>query len=217
MNSRISVACADDHYPIRMGVESLIKSEPKIVLMSNSSTIDELIYSIEKNCPDVIVTDLSFYDSTQGDIRVIEKILRVKPDAKILVYSMRDTYPNIIACYKAGVKGFLSKTHVDPLDLTIAIKMLHKGETYVMEEHRAGLKAVSIAADPLSRLTPRHRYIFLELAKGINIEDVANDLNCSVKTIQNTISKQIKITMGGTATEFPMIAKKLGIDPYIDG
>jgi len=180
---------ADDHFVVRGGLELIIKAyyaDAKIFFASN---FKEIFKNLEQQSFAMIVLDASFPEG--NSLSIIEKILAVQPDIKILMYTALEE--NIFASkfFGLGVKGFLSKM-ADEEEIISAIRKVLNGEIYLSkllkETMLDGLLNKS-QANPFEKLSPREFEIMMLMAEGEANLEISNKLEIKPSTISTYKSR----------------------------
>jgi len=183
----IKVSVIDDHAALRKGIETILSDDMQCVLSAGS--LDDYFNFEEKEKIDVIVLDLNLSDLPGAT--VITKILELSPDAKIVVYSMRDSIAAISSCYAAGAFAFVSKLS-DTQVLIDAIETVSGGDYYYESgriDQIATFAHVSKSVDPKELLKNAEFELFILLAEGKSEEEASEILNITVKTVKNRVTK----------------------------
>ena len=180
----ISVYIADDHSIVREGMRSLIASAPDMEVVGEAADGDEALRQIPYQKPTVFLMDMSMPGCSGLDL--IERIRRRVPETQILVLSMHREDLYATRTIRAGARGFITKTR-PPAELLAALRKVAQGQLYITRE-----LADRLAQDALTgkqdeelhaRMTKREYEIFLDLARGMNVGDIAEKLNVSSKTV----------------------------------
>jgi DNA-binding NarL/FixJ family response regulator len=91
--------------------------------------------------------------------------------------------------FEAGATGYAVKTEV-PSSIVEAIRAVARGELYVSPSiPRSVLEMPRRSADPLSGLSTREREVFGLVVRGLSNDNVARELDISIKTVQTHRSK----------------------------
>jgi len=180
----ISVYIADDHSIVREGMRSLINSAPDMEVIGEAPDGDQALREIPGCPPSVFLMDMSM-PGTSG-LELIEKLGRKAPETKILVLSMHREDHYAIRTVRAGARGFITKTR-PPDELLEALRRVARGELYITQELANKLAMGALIGqseeEPHARMTKREYEIFLDLARGMTVGDIANKLCVSSKTV----------------------------------
>jgi len=113
---------------------------------------------------------------------------------------------------KTGVKGYVTKTGVAE-DLVQAVLDVAKGRTFLSQDvaQKVALQTLIGESNPLQQLTSREFEVFRLLAEGKRVEEVADMLKISQKTVANyyTLIKQ-KLSVN-SPVEMVRLAMKHGL------
>src|SRR3982751_5312662 len=104
--STFTVLIADDHEIIRRGLKNLISDYWAGVQIINASTMEEALIETEKS-PSLIIIDVNLPGG--NNLKVIDQIKIVQPNAKILVFSSLNENIYAVPYLKSGASGYLTK------------------------------------------------------------------------------------------------------------
>ncbi|TVP58148.1 MAG: DNA-binding response regulator [Halomonadaceae bacterium] len=180
----IKVYIADDHSIVREGMRSLIESAPDMQVVGEAPDGDVALSEMAKCQPDVFLMDMSMPGC--AGLQLIEVVRRQFPDVSILVLSMHREEHYATRTIRAGAKGFITKTR-PRAELLEALRQVSRGELYITVElaHRLARETLTGEPDeqPHTRLTKREYEVFLSLAQGMTVGEVAAMLHLSSKTV----------------------------------
>lgn len=187
---------ADDH-PIVMNGFSIALDEYEVNIVGMAKTPEEAIKIYSTCLPDVAILDIRFGEKKSG-FDAAKEILQKYPKAKIIFLSQFDEDNLIKEAYKMGAKAYLTKD-CQPDELATAVQRADQGATYFLPQIAERLANLSVREDntPQSQLDKRELEIFILLARGRTIAEIAEELNLSLKTISNishTIKQKLNIT-----------------------
>jgi DNA-binding NarL/FixJ family response regulator len=123
----IKLIIADDHEIFRDGFKLMLSKFPEIKLVGEAANGRELLELIEKENPDVILTDIKM--PVMDGIEATKKIVELYPDKGIIGLSMYDDDELIIEMLEAGAKGYLIK-NAGKEQIIEAIKTVYNDEPY---------------------------------------------------------------------------------------
>lgn len=203
------VFIVDDHYIVRQGLADLLASEG-IEVAGAAKDAHEALLRVFEAAPDAILVDLNLGDGPTG-IELIGKLLEMRPEAKILVFSMRSSLPTINAAYSAGARAYVAKAS-DPDLLLEALHAIAAGKTWFMPgvaEQLAVMHMRGGSENPKKALTDKEFALFMLMAKGTPAQQAAEKLGLSQKTVANRLVDIRKKL--GAAEDFAKIASQHGL------
>jgi DNA-binding NarL/FixJ family response regulator len=187
MTKSTRVFLVDDHPIVRQGLARLIASEPDLEVCGEADDVPSAVRAINELSPDVVVADLSLKQGSGIDL--IKTLQTQSPQIPILVLTMHEEPFYAERALRAGARGYLTKQEASEKILT-AIRQVVGGEIYVSDRISPQLLKRLISGapdedDPLvSRLSDRELQVFLMIGEGLGTQEIADQLNLSVKTIE---------------------------------
>jgi len=175
----IRVQVVDDHALVRDGLRGLLECSPDIRVVAESSTGEEAYTHYFKQRPDVLLLDVAM--PGEGGIAALRRILRRDAKARIVMLTMFDDELIALKAMQAGACGFLSKG-MESTALCEAVRRVAGGETYI-EAGVAQRMALHRTGHGLDLLSGRELEVFRMLAEGTNVQEIANLLHLSPKTV----------------------------------
>jgi DNA-binding NarL/FixJ family response regulator len=180
---------ADDHEVVRKGLISLLEAQPGWEVCGEAGDGREAVEKAAELKPDITILDIGM--PGLNGLEATRQILKVNPDAKILILTLHDSDSVVREVLNAGARGFLLKSDA-ARDLVAAAEALRRDKTYftskvaamVLEGYLKGGVAPSPTQVTRNRLTPREREIVQLLAEGKSTKEVAVALGLSVKTAE---------------------------------
>ncbi len=207
----IQVLIADDHAIIRDGLKQIISFVPNMEVAGEAGDGEEVLQKIRTLKVDVLVLDMSM--PGKSGIALIQQITAVKPELPILVLSMHQESQYAVQAMRAGASGYITKntassqlidgirkvaeggTFVSPGIADKLIKQMHKPETEL----------------PHTKLTAREFQIFNMLVEGHSVNDIANILSLSNKTISTHKAAVLQKMEASTTANLVYYAMKHGL------
>ena len=186
------VIIVDDHPIVRRGLKQIVIENYDTYDVDEASSGLELLQKARANKYDIILLDISMPD--MNGLEAIDELKKQKYDTPILMLSIHPEEQYAIRALKAGASGYLNK-EASPNELLLAIQALLVGKKYVSQELSDRLiEYLGIDTKrPHELLTNREYQIMLLIASGNKLNDIANELKLSVKTISthktNTFNK----------------------------
>jgi len=198
--SNCKIILVDDHAVVRSGLRRLLELKNTIEVVAEAESGEQAYQLYGEFKPDVVVMDISM--PGMGGLESAKRIIKRDPAAKIIIFSMHETVSFASQALKAGVRGYVTKTGAAD-DLLTAVTEVARGKTFLSAEiaQKIALKTLMGDDDPLHQLSSREFEVFRLLADGKRIEDVADMLKISQKTVANY---------------YTMIKQKLGVSSPIE-
>jgi DNA-binding NarL/FixJ family response regulator len=189
----IRVALAEDSYLIRESVERLLGREDDIELVAVCEDLDGLLEAIEKERPDVVLTDIRMPpgDSDEG-IRAAEQLRENHPETGVVVLSQyaEPRYALRLLAEGSEGRGYLLKERVsDAQQLVSAIREVERGGSVIDPKLVDGLVGARSATErsPVNQLTPREREVLGEMAQGKNNAAIAESLVLTERAVEKHV------------------------------
>jgi DNA-binding NarL/FixJ family response regulator len=115
---RVRVMIADDHPMFRFGLTAAIGAAPEIDVVGTAASGAELIELVDRDPPDVVVTDLAM-PGTDGATATATITAR-HGQVKVLVLTMHEDDEALFGAMRAGARGYLLKG-ADSADIVRAV------------------------------------------------------------------------------------------------
>ncbi|WP_217480833.1 response regulator [Enterobacter chuandaensis] len=201
MQKRIVIA--DDHPVFLIGLRAVISSVfmEDFTVIDEVVTVDQLVASLDKTLPDVLLTDFNMPGRHYSDgLRLIEMLRRKYPSLPVVVVTVMSNPGLIKTIIATGVYGVINKQSL-ATELTLCLKRLLQGRRYTQPE----------VAGEAAQMTPRELEVVRLLAQGKSVNDIAAMLNRTKQTISGQ-KKSAMNKIGVTSTaELLEYLRTLGI------
>jgi len=193
-----------------MGFRLLLETEGKCRVLGEADTGEEACSLYFKLNPDVLVIDIAM--PGMGGLEAISRILARDPAARILVLSAHEdtSYPR--RAIKAGALGYLSKRGA-PAELLQAVNVVARGVSYVEPgiAQKLAVQASKGAQSPVDMLSEREFEVFLHLAAGKSVAQIAELLSLSPRTVGTHLYNIKQKLNAQNAAELTLIALRAGL------
>jgi DNA-binding NarL/FixJ family response regulator len=180
----IKVMVADDHPIFRAGIKHILSKFSDIKVSCEVDNGADLLKKIREEQFDIILLDMSM-PGISG-VELIKQIKSEQPKLPILVLSTHKEDIYAVRTIKVGASGYVCKDNAST-DLVQAMRKVASGGKYVTPvlAEQIALDMSSVAADisPHTLLSNREFQIFLMIAGGKSITEIAEELTLSVKTV----------------------------------
>lgn len=188
----LRIAIVDDHGIVRAGFREMLAEEMEIRIAFEASSGEEALQRLRETECDILLLDLSL--PGQSGVDVLRAVRQRHPGLKVLVLSGFPEERYALAMIRHGADGYLSK-ECEREELIRAIRTVAQGRRYISErtaELLAGEVAGDIASPSHEQLSERELQVFLQLAKGTSVSEIASSLNLSVKTVSTYRSRLLE-------------------------
>ena len=206
----IKALLVDDHEVVRAGYRRLLESTGKIEVVAEASDGEDAYRSYMQHQPTVVVMDLSMPGI--GGLDASRRILARDESARILVFSVHENEIYLNRALDLGILGYISKRSASRV-MVDAVRQVAQGELYIGQEMTPFLVKRTVCTDSqlIANLSPREFEVFRLRAEGKSVNEIAEMLNVSPKTIghHNTSVKQ-KLGLANSA-ELTRLAIRLGL------
>jgi len=173
----------DDHAIVRAGLRRLLAEEGGLELREAAGAREALGLCREWQ-PDLVILDLNL--PGLGGLELIKRLGLEEKPPRILVLSMHDDALHAMRALEAGAQGYVSK-NAPPAEILDGIRRVGAGGSFVAP-HLAQELALFTARAPghrLGDLTRRDLEILRLLGEGSSLQQIADALGLSYKTIAN--------------------------------
>ena len=195
---KIRIGIVDDHSIVRSGLRQFFEDESDLQVVGEAASGGEAIDLVRKTEMDVLLMDLSMPGQTGID--ALAMIRAKAPDVAILILSGYPEEHYALNLIRQGASGYLSK-QCDPSEIVAAIRTVAQGRRHITPAVAELLAQQLTRPDeglPHEQLSEREFQVFVRLAKGETVGDIAEGLSISVKTV-STYRTRIMEKMGLTS------------------
>jgi two-component system, NarL family, invasion response regulator UvrY len=180
----IRVLLVDDHAVVREGYRTLLEKHDGLKVIGEAGNAVSAYQFYKDLRPDVVVMDISM--PGRGGIDAIEHIRKFDSEARILVFSMHSGAPYALQAFRAGAKGYVTKSS-PPEFLVSAVRSVADGQVAICPEISEVLAFDRLQAEKegIEALSPREFEIFRMILDAKSTDEIAAALNVSRKTAAN--------------------------------
>lgn len=200
----IRVLCVDDHPLMREGITAVIRHEPDMLVVGESSTGREALEGFRSSSPDITLMDLRLPDMSGIDALIA--IRAESPKARIIMLTTFEGDAEIRRALQAGAQGYLLKS-MPPKKLVEVIRKVHAGLKYIPTEIAAQL-AEHMGEEAL---TKREIDVLEKIANGRRNREIAELLFISEETVKGHVKHIMEKLGASDRTEAVSIALRRGI------
>ncbi|MCG3167513.1 MAG: Response regulator UvrY [Bacteroidia bacterium] len=174
---------ADDHAIVRKGLAQLLSEEFPEAEIHEASNSAEVIDKARSAVWDTILMDISM--PGRNGLETLKQIRDLGVKAPVLVISMHPEEQYALRVIKAGASGFLNKDSATD-ELVAAVHKVLSGKKYIsatLAQKLAEGLDTSSEKPAHELLSDRELQVFLLLASGKAVGEIADEISLSVNTI----------------------------------
>ena len=186
---RIKVVLVEDSEVVRMGLATLLGTEPRLQIVGEAGSVAVGIETCTRVRPDVVLLDLRLPDGT--GFEACRRILQLLPDTRVLILTSAVSDAMVDEAIRSGAHGYLLK-EIDGRGLISAIRDVAAGKSILDPAVTARVmqivKSGGTGRDALASLSPQERRVLALIAEGCTNKEVGVKLGLSEKTVKNYLS-----------------------------
>jgi two-component system invasion response regulator UvrY len=186
----IKVMLVDDHLIVRKGLRQVLGDVDDLAVVADAADGAEAV-RVVRQCMDanqgpgldVVMLDIAMPGRDGMDV-----LKQLKAEYPALPVLMLSTYPDkqfAVRCLRAGAAGYLNKS-ADPDEMVMALRKAAAGGVYLTASVAEAL-ATSISEvrgkPAIEALSRREHQVFLLLAEGQSVSQIAQALSLSPNTV----------------------------------
>ena len=192
----MKIIIADDHTMFREGISDILLKSSFISEVDEVSSGEELLGKILNKNYDIILLDIGL--PGKRGLEVLKEIQSVRPGQRVIMLSMHSEKRYAVKALKSNASGYVTKD-VSSDELLKAIQKVYAGRKYISQnlaEEIADSFQSEDSASPHENLSEREMTVFLKIARGKKIKEIAAELNIgssSVSTYRTRIIEKLNL------------------------
>lgn len=179
----LRILIADDHEIVRRGIKQILLEGFTFVEIGEAYDTTSLIDKALNDNWDIIISDISMPGG--GGLSALPIIREKKPKQQILILSIYPEEQYAVRSISSGASGFLNKEAATD-ELLKAVATILAGRKYVhpvLAEKMSGAQQKQAGLLPHELLSERELEVFIKLASGFPVTEIARQLSLSVNTV----------------------------------
>lgn len=230
LQSQLKILFIDDHSGLRDSLSFLLEKKNPLFKFYLASDLDRAELYLKSN-PEISIAIVDLNLNGEDGLVLIDPLRQIKAELKIIIYTMYNDPIHIKNSLQKDIQGFITKD-LDAAEIERAILCVNDGNLFYCKEAKAILheliqsKAVAgggfysgeegernteVIFKNYQMLTQKEQEVFALLAQKKDVDEVADLLNKSVKTIQNKKSLIYQKMNVKDRLELVEAAKLLGV------
>ena len=203
----IRIALVDDHAMVRAGLRQFFSDHIDLQVVAEAANGREAMQLARGEDIDVMVMDISMPD--QSGVDVLKAIKLRWPELPVLILSSFPEAHYATTLLRQGASGYLNKD-CDPQDIVGAIRTVYRGRKYIspgVAELLADGLGGAAEGPPHEQLSDRELQVFLRLAQGEAVGQIAVSMSLSVKTVstyRTRVMEKMKLESNSDLTYYAL-------------
>lgn len=183
----VNILITDDHDIVRLGTSIVAKSAFPNANVDQAQNYQEANKLIREKTYDLLILDINMPGG--NNIKMIEEILAIQKDLRILVFSSYEENIYALRYIQAGASGYISKNSTKDQLKEAITTVLEKGKYMSPEIYQLYYESLTVGrssklgANPLNKLSNREMDVAKHLIKGMNIGEVSKIMNLKSSTV----------------------------------
>jgi len=205
----LRIVLADDHAVVRLGFRLLLEGVGAEVV-AEADRGEAAIRLYAEHDPDVLVMDVSMPGI--GGLAALERLLGVAPKARVLMLSAHEDAIVPVRAMRIGARGYLCK-RASPEEFLRAVGEVARDRRYLDPAlaQVVALAQLSGTASPVESLTAKELAVFMKLALGRSVGEVAEDFCLSASTVGTHLYHIKQKLQVNNAAELTLVALRNGL------
>jgi DNA-binding NarL/FixJ family response regulator len=194
---KITILLVDDHKLIRDSWSFILNSDPRFLVVGETSSGSEAVEIAREKKPKIILMDVNMTPVNGFD--ATKQIHKTSPDSKIIAVSMHTMPAYAKRMLQLGAMGYVTKNSSKE-EMITAIVEVNSGRKYICQEVKTILAEQELdekteTAD-MNNLSRRELDIIKLIKEGLSSKEIALQLDISLKTVEvhrYNILKKLKL------------------------
>lgn len=183
IRNKLNILLADDHKILRQGLKKILDESFTNSHYGEAANSDDVMKNLDEHKWDIAILDLNM--PGKSGLEILKDIKALRPEIPVLVLSMYPEEQFALRVLKSGASGYLTKDSA-PEELVLAVNKILDGRKYITQslaELLASDVKIHNVEFPHQLLSDREYEVFLMIAAGKTVSQIANELSLSSKTV----------------------------------
>jgi len=185
----MKILICDDHKIVRDGLKQILRQLSGVSTIEEAGNGDEAFVLLKREVFDIVLLDISL--PGKSGLEILQSIKAKWPLTNVLMLSMHPQEQYAIRALNLGASGYLTKDTASE-ELLLAVKRVSDGGKYISYSLAESL-AIHLDKDNYKQkhelLSGREFEIMIKLANGKSLQEIANELCISDKTVSTYRSR----------------------------
>jgi DNA-binding NarL/FixJ family response regulator len=218
--SRIRLLIVDDHEVVRLGLRTLLESEPDLEVVAEAGTAQEALIKTENYRPHVVIMDIQL--PGRSGLDACRDIRHKFPQTQVVMLTSSVNEDFALEAWRAGAAGYVLK-QVGNDELVRAVRATQKGEVALDPKTAARVIArlnnlqKKSEADAFRDLSRREMDVLALVARGLSNKEIGQALNLSEITVRNYVTTMLEKLHLRNRVELATYAVQNHLDERLSG
>ena len=193
--NQIRLLIVDDHAVVRLGLRTLLESEPDLRVVAEAGTAEEALVQVENHRPDVVILDIQL--PGRSGLDACRDIRQKFPQTQVVMLTSSVNENFAVEALRAGAVGYVLK-QVGGDELVRAIHAAQRGE--IALDPKTATRVIArlndlqkkTEADAFRDLSPREMDVLALVARGWSNKEIGQALNLSEITARNYVTTMLE-------------------------
>ena len=189
----IRVVLADDEPAIRVGVATILTTDPAIEVVAEAADGHQAVELVRRHRPDIALLDIRM--PRLDGLAAAAELAVVAPDVAVVILTTFDEDEYVAQALATGASGFLLKA-ADPRELILGVRSVADGGAFlspriaqrVIMQLGGGLARSRAARARLEQVTAREREVLALVGRGMSNHEIARSLSLAEGTVKAHVS-----------------------------
>ncbi len=182
---KITILLVDDHKLMRDSWSFILNSDPRFLVIGETSSGEEAIEIAREKRPNIILMDVNM--SPVNGFDATKQIHKISPESRIIAVSMHTMPAYAKRMLQLGAMGYVTKNSSKE-EMIAAIIEVRNGKKYICEEVKNILAQQELdeagEEGDLNNLSRRELDIIKLIKEGLSSKEIAQQLDISLKTVE---------------------------------
>jgi len=184
----ISICIIEDIPEIQKGLEYIIESDKRFVLLKCFSNAEEAIAELPELAPNIVIADINL--PGKSGIECVQTIKATMPDIQFIMFTIYEDNDQVFEAIKAGANGYILKNTPPEKILESLIDLSEGGSPMTAKIARKVIANMqkSETTTYIDELTQRENEVLVLLSKGFLYKEIAEKLGITSSTVKSHLS-----------------------------
>ncbi len=204
---KITILLVDDHKLIRDSWSFILNSDPRFIVVGETSSGEEAIEIAKQKKPKIVLMDVNM--SPINGFDATKQIHKNSPDSRVIAVSMHTMPAYAKRMLQLGAMGYVTKNSSKE-EMLAAIVEVNNGHKYICQEVKAiladqELEENSEKGADMNNLSRRELDIIQLIKEGLSSREIALQLDISLKTVEvhrYNVLKKLKLKNTASLVNF---------------